>query len=382
MKKLFALSLLTVLYSCSEKESSEGTKKSIILENVSYSVDTVVMDSGEEVLAISNEYKLRNSSSLSENHQFLYFLNNDDNSISKIDLNQSRLLEVFHFEKEGPNGTGAYVQRQQVLPEEQFLITDYQSSGIFNKEGSKLQEFKLNTKEFSGLDPDTQFSNQLLLSSDSKWLFSLTGLYNQGAKDLVKLNPNTKSGELIDLPALEIANDFSVSLQSDQGSMFFVPQSILQEINGALFISNEVTSSIYKYDYQTDSLQLFTYSHQLVPSIKTGKLKGEVSSQEEFYAEMQESSTQVGFEKLLWDEKSNRFFRFGKKILPKEGDDPNAYTAEVYLFIYDKDLNLLGETFLEDLDQQPVFYFFKDGKLWSYVNVEDELGFAVFTFDF
>ena len=30
----------------------------------------------------------------------------------------------------------------------------------------------------------------------------------------------------------------------------------------------------------------------------------------------------------------------------------------------------------------PTHYFFKDGKLYSYVNAEDELGFAVFTFDF
>jgi hypothetical protein len=28
------------------------------------------------------------------------------------------------------------------------------------------------------------------------------------------------------------------------------------------------------------------------------------------------------------------------------------------------------------------FKFFKDGKLWSYVNVEDELGFAVMEFKF
>ena len=96
---------------------------------------------------------------------------------------------------------------------------------------------------------------------------------------------------------------------------------------------------------------------------------------------MEKASSQIGFEKLLWDDSSKRFFRFGRKLLPKENDeDPTK--AELYLFAYDADLKLIGEKFLEDVDQIPSSPFFKDGKLYSYVNVEDELGFAVFTFNF
>jgi|TARA_R110002096_G_scaffold233311_1_gene423381 hypothetical protein len=42
----------------------------------------------------------------------------------------------------------------------------------------------------------------------------------------------------------------------------------------------------------------------------------------------------------------------------------------------------LGETKIEGLKQAPGSYFWKDGKLWSYANVEDELGFAVIDFKF
>ena len=45
-------------------------------------------------------------------------------------------------------------------------------------------------------------------------------------------------------------------------------------------------------------------------------------------------------------------------------------------------MDLLGETKINELKSVPSYPFFKDGKLYSYVNVEDELGFAVFTFDF
>ena len=54
----------------------------------------------------------------------------------------------------------------------------------------------------------------------------------------------------------------------------------------------------------------------------------------------------------------------------------------VFLFAYDQDLNLVGEVQMEELNSQPSWPFFKDGKLWSYVNVNDELGFAVMDFNF
>jgi hypothetical protein len=64
-------------------------------------------------------------------------------------------------------------------------------------------------------------------------------------------------------------------------------------------------------------------------------------------------------------------------------NSPESSTkSEVYLSAFDPELNLLGEIQLEDLKQVPEKPFFKDGKLWSYVNVADELGFAVFTFNF
>jgi hypothetical protein len=43
-------------------------------------------------------------------------------------------------------------------------------------------------------------------------------------------------------------------------------------------------------------------------------------------------------------------------------------------------MELVGETLVNDLKSIPESAFFKDGKLWSYVNVDDELGFEVFTF--
>ncbi|MBB6326427.1 hypothetical protein FHS59_002055 [Algoriphagus iocasae] len=380
MKKL-SYFLFLALFSCGGNENSESSNSNI-LEDLTFSVDTVMIDPGEELLVISSGYQLKSSSSFSEDNRFLYIFNHQDHVIAKVDLNELKLRDFFSFEKEGPNGTGPYVQNQQVLPEEQFLITGYQLAGVFERTGNKVQNFNLNTEEFSGLDENTPFGNQLILASGANWLFSLSGLFNQGGKDLVKLSPSEKTGKLIDLSGLDIADNYFVALHSDQGSMFSVPQFNLQEINGKLYITTEVTSSLYQYDYQNDLLHLVTFDHQIVPPAKTGKLKKEVTSRDEFNDEMLKSSSQVSFEKLLWDEKTNRFFRLGRKVLLDDPSDANSYSFEYYLFVYDKELNLLGEKYLDGVTDQLAFYFLKEGKLWSYVNVEDELGFAVFTFDF
>ena len=50
--------------------------------------------------------------------------------------------------------------------------------------------------------------------------------------------------------------------------------------------------------------------------------------------------------------------------------------------VFSKDLELLGETKVEGLPKVPLGAFFKDGRLWNYVNVEDELGFVVMDFNF
>lgn len=382
MNKLLPLLALAVFASCGGINSAENTEPSNILENLTFSVDTVVVDPGDKLLSIASASQLQGSSSLSQDQELLYLFDNKDQTLAVIDLNQLKIIEFLPFEKEGPNGVGEYAQGLQILNDGNFLITNFQSTGIFTREGEKLENFKLNDSEFKGLEVSSPFSSGLLMTADGKWLFSLTGFYNNGAKDLVKLDPKQKTGEVFDLPALDIADDFSINLLSKEGSMFYVEQSNLGELEGKLYISNKVTSSIYRYDHQLDSLELITFQHSLVANEKTGKVNNEVSSQDGLFEEMAKVTTQIGFEKLLWNEERQLFFRLGTQLLNSSIDETETYKFKVYLFAYDSELNLIGEKLLEDLSESPKFYFFKDGKLYSYVNVEDELGFAVFTFDF
>jgi len=379
MKKLLTISILALLAACGGKES-ESTEQKNILENLTYTVDTLVVDPGEEIIDLSGGLRLSN---LSDDKSKLYLFTQKEHQIAIVNLDQLELEEFLPFEVEGPNGIGQYVGTMQKLDGEKFMFSSFQTSGIYDRNGVKIEDLKLKPTDFEGVDieGDGPMNYKLMQSANGKWLFSLPGDFMEGSRDLAVLDPANSSGKILDIPAMDKASEFRIILQSTEMMSIYVEDVNLQEFDGQVFISTSVTSDIYRYDYKQDSLQLFTFPHQLVPPAKTGAIKNKVSSEDEWRSEMEKASSQIGFEKLLWDDSSNRFFRFGRKLLPKENDEAPT-KAEVYLFAYDANLKLIGEKFLEDVDQIPSYPFFKDGKLYSYVNVEDELGFAVFTFNF
>ncbi|KEO72082.1 hypothetical protein EL17_19415 [Anditalea andensis] len=48
---------------------------------------------------------------------------------------------------------------------------------------------------------------------------------------------------------------------------------------------------------------------------------------------------------------------------------------KIYLTILDKDLNFLEDSPVSVLHHKPVKHCAKDGKIWMFVKVEDEMGF-------
>lgn len=97
MKKLLAISLLALLSACSGKES-ESTEQKNILENLTYSVDTVVVDAGEELINLSMGLFV---SDVSANSKFLYQFTQNDHSLTVVDLDQLKLTKKIFFEKKG-----------------------------------------------------------------------------------------------------------------------------------------------------------------------------------------------------------------------------------------------------------------------------------------
>jgi hypothetical protein len=112
----------------------------------------------------------------------------------------------------------------------------------------------------------------------------------------------------------------------------------------------------------------------LVAKSKTGDFSKEVDSHERRIEVMKEMRKQITFEDFYWDETRNLYFRLGSM-----GTDTDL---EVFLFAYDEQLNLIGETKLDGLPSMIYRAFVRNGKLYSYYVVEESPALVQFTFDF
>lgn len=379
MTRLTIFAVVLIAFSCGSKES-ENLDSGNVLENLTFSVDTVLINSGQELVDLSGDIRLAD---FSKDLRTLYLLGQKNKVLYVFDLDQKDLIETIQFEKEGPNGLGEYPSSLQLLAGERFLISDYRSSYLFDKAAKRIGEFKIAKDSIEGLETKDEMSllHHVTLSPDELALFSLPGNFFEGTRDLLVYDLSKSTGKQFDIPAMDLAGTFRVVLQSKDMMMVSIEDINFSWANDRLFIYSNSTSDLYTYDYQADSLNLHTFPHVLVESKKSGSVQNTVESQEAFQAEMEKISTQITFGGMIWDPLSERYYRFGRIFIPKpelerEGDD------RVFLFAYDKELNLIGEVELKELITQPEYPFFKDGKLWSYVNVEDELGFVVMDFKF
>ena len=105
MKKLFTISLLALLASCGAK-NSESTEPVNILENLTYSVDTLLVDPGDDLFNMGSGFR---SQDLSEDNKRLFYFENRPLKLVEVDLENLKLLSKTEFDQEGPNGIGSFV---------------------------------------------------------------------------------------------------------------------------------------------------------------------------------------------------------------------------------------------------------------------------------
>ena len=90
MKKLLPVLFLIAFASCGEKGNSEKVDSSNILENLTYSVDTLVIDSGEEIMAIAAGFFTPFAPS-QDKSQLLVF-ESSSSTLDLVDLQTNKLI--------------------------------------------------------------------------------------------------------------------------------------------------------------------------------------------------------------------------------------------------------------------------------------------------
>lgn len=380
MKRIIPILFLFAFASCGKKSNSENSESENILENLTYSVDTLVIDSGQEIMAIAAGF-FTPFAPTQDKSQLLVF-ESSSSTLDLVDLEENKLIRKIPYEKEGPNGVGTYVQTLQSLSDSNFFLHSNEKIGIYDYAGQQVKNLKITP---SGIDHSISENYYSLyqntkITLDQKFLTSFPGEMMNEKKEMMIMNIDKEEAKLIGLPEMDISSKFRAVYMESGGGMYVEPYQVTEH-GGKLYITCGTISSVYEYDPQTDSLRFIPVNHTITPNSKSGEIINTPNSGDEWWSEYRKIVGQITYQNLIWDESRGIFLRLGRKIaLGETRQDPSS--SELFLYANDSNLKVLGETKLEGLDESPRIYFFKEGKLYSYVNVEDELGFAVFTFDF
>jgi len=374
MKNLFVVLSLLMLMACGSNKEEVATD----YNTVSFSLDTVMVNPGQEILFLRGGIDI---SDLSEDKRYLFNFNMDDHTIEKINLDDLVLEEKFQFEKEGPNGTGQFLSGIQLYNDQVFL-SGYNSLGLFDLSGEKSKNYGLKEVKFQGdsLKADESFSWKMILDQEGKHLYGTIGSYAGKNYSFGKIDIEKWILKKFPIKTFDKMADYSFLLQS---MMRIMPAMDFIECDGKLIFSNSVTSELSWFDLKQDSLYSKTYQSKLTADSKKGKYRNEVETPEELEKEEKAMRQEINFMTPFWDEVNKRFYRFSYEELDMEVDLENGEKtkSKVYLTILDKDLNFLGESPVPLLNHKPEKHFAKDGIIWMFVNMEDEMGFMRLSID-
>lgn len=419
MKKLFYFILLSLLFSCGGKSSEKifsadeisssdpitvKAEKSVRIEDdgntemengelveelpaknffdkMKYTLDTIIMDPGDAIVNL--QYGLSRVG-LSADKRKLYTIHPAMGSLYIFELNEKRLIEQIKFDKDGPNSIPPFVGNFQLLEGGKFLMSDYNKIGIYDSKAVKLETITFEPEDFEQLSQGEEITlfNDLKFNVTQQKIFSIPNDPELEKVSLAIFENKTGKTQLIPLPEFGFLTRLNLlykeginSTVSNLGEL-----DLLLEKN-RIIVYSQGTSSVYIHDIPTGYLKFIYPNHQLVPKQKVPPNSRTFSSLKQFEEAYFTLLPQIVFYKLIYDDKRGIYFRFGSMLESSADLNPSA-DSKVYLFAYDRDFNLLGEIEIEDFSKVPTYPFFKDGKLWSYVNVEDELGFAVMDFKF
>jgi hypothetical protein len=378
MKQLYTIFAMTWLFSC-----SSGSEGGADYGSMTFHFDTVVVNAGEEIINLKNGMWL---STVSRDKKLLYNFDRDQTLLEKINLDRLVLEEKIPFEKEGPNGTGMYVSNIQMDQENNFQFSSWDSRGIFNQQGEKLKEYKISKEAFSGdqWKDAENFASDFVVAEDKKTLIGLLASWNEKGYALGVLDYEAKTFRRYELEEFGRTQDYHIMLKMDNAMSIRAQSVKIQEHQGKYLVTNSIFNTMALYDPATDSLSYIKYDNKLTANSKTGKYRNEVESQEEFRREISAMDQEVNFQPPLWDEQKKLFYRFCYKQKPMDDNaEPNTPAkGEVFLTILDESFNVLGESKVDALTTRPASPFVKDGKIWLYENIDDELGFVRLAIEF
>ncbi|MFC3880062.1 DUF4221 family protein [Algoriphagus namhaensis] len=374
MKKLLLLPLLALLFSCGGNEGGEESASPQI--ELTYEIDTVMVDAGDHFFFLN--YGL-GMSSLSTDAKLLYNLNPQALLLEVIDLDALALKETIQLEREGPNGVGGgFISGMQVLANRNLKFFDFNSIMEVNPAGELVDKFEYVPSEWEGYqfnEDEEEFRYSGVFTPDGRILYTTIAAndYTEPAKGIAKLNFDTKQIEFFEMGDMfDRLDRFAITMQSDNMSMSAGESINLNEVKGDLLIGNSAFNELFVLKSGADSLIHHTFTSGLTRNEKTMEAPNTVESQEDFRAAMKKRGEQVSFGKMIYHPEEDLFWRFTSD---KDRMIADSLVKKQVLTIFDSELTMLHEEKIENYGISGR-QFFKDGMLYSFLNMGDEMAFV------
>ncbi|WP_425636891.1 DUF4221 family protein [Algoriphagus yeomjeoni] len=374
MNKHFLILLLLAFAGCSTERKNDGKIGNF---QFSYELDTIHIDSKGEFFFLNNGLS---GSTLSQSGE-LYIFNRPQLRLEIIDLDKKQLKDTVKFEVEGPNGIGA-------LGINMINLTESGDFYFSSFTGLRQMDASGNLKRFINWDNEERIQDQLgtgklisfdgIISRDGSKFYGTYSAEGRGGSSMADglAIIDLKSLELksIEVPKLSALKEFKIELDIDGMKTTSGDSYDLLLNDSKLIISQGSINGISVYDLVKDTLVTYDYQTELLPAAKPGNFQRKVATMEAF----QEASTQRSKEPLfgdfMYDPENNLYYRIS--FLKDLNPDGNIDWKGV-LSIFDEEFNLLHEE--EGMGRYLGRKFIRDGKIYRFINIEDEMAFEVLT---
>ncbi|MFC4872060.1 DUF4221 family protein [Negadavirga shengliensis] len=374
MRPLFFFISLFAAFSCSQSGKKQGD-----YSQMAFSLDTVMVDPGEEILFLKGELR---QSILFKDKKYLFNFNQDDHSVERINLDDLILSEKIPFEAEGPNGTGNYFHTFLAIGEDSILFSGYQGSGIFDTEGKKIKDLDFK-KVGSGehrLNDDEFFVPQAVFPGNPELFLGFIRNWEDKSLKLVLVNFAEDWVDKMELPEFDKLKGLYAEFSDGNFLTMTGPDIYLISVGDKILIGNNAYNELFWLPPGETELTHYSYQSHITEDSKKGKYPSQVDRPEEVQQISRKIREEISFGRPVWDEENRIYYRFSYKEAFTEEVPSNTFSssskADVYLTIFDENLQMIGEAPVPMLEKTPARHFAKNGKIWIFENIEDELGFV------
>ena len=366
----YLIIFIIVLVSC--------TKRECVITNpiLTYSLDTVIINSNSEILDLTRFLII---SSLDFEKKSIFTYNEFDHSLDQIDLEKLEYIKKYPFEKYGPDGTGEYFYEFSTLEDGRFFVKSYGKSGIFDTNGNLTQKVDWRNSIGSNGEKYADFPRkQILIDSEDLLAFGLSYDEENSEVNLDILSIEENMVNRLDLNSKKSYSDLILAI--DDTPILIDPQVYLSWQNSTIIVSYEFSNEIVLFDPKANVLRFVGYNPILTPKSVKPPNDIRIDSKEQLQKEFQYYLEQVKYYPPVWDSESKHFLRLSTKTIFSEENKENSILPEaeeikVFLTIFDAEFNFLTELEIHELSYSFGKYFSKDGKLWIFANLNDEIGF-------